>query len=282
MDISALNFCTFATCPDPFTSEPPATEDSTGLLIATASGLDSGGIDIFQLPSQHRISQISSKKSNSTGMAMAIKLFYVKTHNSILLISGYEDGQAMIHRYTESLSLKSNSMETLVAIKVHSQPILSLDLSPSRDFFITSSADAQIVKIAIPDLAEISKSMTNTPLKSINTKHAGQQGLSIRSDGKIFATAGWDARVRVYSTKSMRELAVLKWHKDGCYTTALAEILNESTSDATENEGEEIGYIDKNRSALDIIKEERSKKAQRMHWLAAGGKDGKISLWDIY
>ena len=35
-------------------------------------------------------------------------------------------------------------------------------------------------------------------------------------------------------------------------------------------------------SALEVIKHQRIIKAQRTHWLAAGGKDGKISLWDIY
>ncbi|KIW36180.1 ASTRA-associated protein 1 [Exophiala oligosperma] len=60
---------------------------------------------------------------------------------------------------------------------------------------------------------------------SIKTKHAGQQGLSSRSDGKIFATAGWDARVRVYSTRTMRELAVLQWHQQGCYAYCMYRII---------------------------------------------------------
>jgi len=30
------------------------------------------------------------------------------------------------------------------------------------------------------------------------------------------------------------------------------------------------------------VKEERDRKAKTTHWLAAGSKDGKISLWDIY
>jgi hypothetical protein len=34
--------------------------------------------------------------------------------------------------------------------------------------------------------------------------------------------------------------------------------------------------------SLAAIKEQRSRKAQLTHWIAAGSKDGKISLWDIY
>jgi hypothetical protein len=36
------------------------------------------------------------------------------------------------------------------------------------------------------------------------------------------------------------------------------------------------------RTALDAIKDQRNARAQNTHWLAGGGKDGKISLWDIY
>ncbi|MCJ1269754.1 hypothetical protein MMC22_009647 [Lobaria immixta] len=95
-------------------------------------------------------------------------------------------------------------------------------LSSSREYYITSSADAAIAKHPFP----IGKGIWNTELKPIKisqTKHSGQQGLRIRSDGKIFSTAGWDARIRIYSAKTMNELAVLRWHKPGCCTTAFAQ-----------------------------------------------------------
>src|SRR2546430_13457319 len=104
----------------------------------------------------------------------------------------------------------------------------------------------------------------------------------MRCDGKIFATAGWDARVRVYSAKTMRELAVLKWHKEGCYAVAFALIDPEQAREAAPTGliGSELGPR-RQHSALDAIKDQRDARAQKTHWLAAGGKDGKISLWDI-
>merc|ERR1711939_357892 len=103
------------------------------------------------------------------------------------------------------------------------------------DFFLTSSADAKIVRTAFnPTTTDAS----NASRKSIDTKHAGQQGLSIRSDGRIFATAGWDARVRVYSAKTLKELAVLKWHKEGCYSTAFADVDSPSDSAVVADNGE--------------------------------------------
>ncbi|GME27423.1 wd40 repeat-like protein [Neofusicoccum parvum] len=63
-----------------------------------------------------------------------------------------------------------------------------------------------------------------TPVKATHTKHSGQQSVTVRSDGRILATAGWDGRVRVYSARSVREVAVLAWHKEGCYAVAFADV----------------------------------------------------------
>ena len=98
--------------------------------------------------------------------------------------------------------------------------------------FFTSSADAIIARHSL--------SQHDGEMKTIQTKHAGQQSLSVRSDAKIFATAGWDGRARVYSTKSMKELAVLKWHKEGCYALAFAEIHDGKTHHEHEAQSTEI------------------------------------------
>lgn len=74
----------------------------------------------------------------------------------------------------------------------------------------------------------------------------------------------------MYSTKSMKELAVLKWHKEGCYAVAFADVLEEKEGEGSEMV-REMG-----------VKEERLWKARTSHWIAVGSKDGKVSLWDIY
>lgn len=119
------------------------------------------------------------------------------------------------------------------------------------------------------------------PIKVHKTGHSGQQSLRIRSDGRIYATAGWDARVRIYSVQSMKELAVLKWHKEGCYAAAFASII------AGGNDGVDVGMACKERRIVPrlttlSVKEKRVAKAAAAHWIAAGSKDGKVSLWDIY
>ena len=160
-------------------------------------------------------------------------------------------------------------------------------ISPCRAHYITSSADANIAKHPLPLERSIFKTIFK-PIKISATKHSGQQGLSYRSDGRIFATAGWDSAIRVYSGKTLKEVAVLKWHKEGCYATAFAAIKiapKDGDNDdphhgknADEN-STEITAID---SPASSVQKRRDEVAQSTHWLAAGSKDGKVSLWDIY
>ena len=219
---------------------------------------------------------------------MALSLFYLD--DNLHLIAAYENGAAAVLR----ANLAAGEWVTLYKHQAHSQPILSFDISPCRTYFITSSADAVVAKHPIPrkpsdgaeDLDPIS-----CPLKTTNTKHAGQQCLRIRSDGKIFATAGWDSKVRVYSAKSLNEVAVLKWHQTGCFSVAFATLDMPSTTNqkqAVEQPPETprgTSAVVKTQSGAPAyydVKLRRIQHAKDAHWIAAGSKDGKVSLWDIY
>ena len=43
-------------------------------------------------------------------------------------------------------------------------------------------------------------------------QHPGVGQLALRGDGKVIASAGWDYRVRLFSAKSLKRLAVLRYH----------------------------------------------------------------------
>jgi WD40 repeat protein len=311
LPVNALNFCAFSmTFLDlsSSTSSKSASElvPSRVVLFAVPNALDSGGIDIFHLPSERRITTIASDSSTKTGMVMAVNMF-VSSSGDVYVVSAYEDGHVMVFIHKGPLTPASFEIGTiasnpwkwdkLYASRPHSQPVLSLDVSSNRDYFITSSADALLIKHPIPSSTSPGYIPTahyteDKPLKTVNTKHSGQQGLRMRSDGKIFATAGWDSRVRVYSGKTMKELAVLKWHKEGCYTVAIgdADPLSRSTPAQTQDPSTSGGPVETSsdqvssdqRPSLAAIHNQRNQKIQQTHWLAAGSKDGKISLWDIY
>ncbi|KAI1822278.1 WD40 repeat-like protein [Xylaria intraflava] len=308
LEINTMNFCSFAQC-------PPAsgTDLSDELLVAVPNTLATEAVDIFHLPSQERQSTVHlGSKTEKKGMVMALSLFWL--HESLFLLAGYENGLAIVARRGHG-----GAWDILYKHQAHSQPILSLDVAPYRDYFLTSSADAIIAKHPIPNanlttpgapvkrtetpnappriVREATITVEASPLKTLDTKHSGQQSLQIRSDGRIFATAGWDSKVRVYSAKTMAELAVLKWHEVGCYAVAFAALANgqedvssnaqketqqEQTSGSNSMRSRETSLTAVSKPGELSVKDRRIKMASTAHWLAAGSKDGKISLWDIY
>ncbi|KAL1863306.1 Astra associated protein 1 Asa1 [Paecilomyces lecythidis] len=323
--VNALNFCAFALCSLPgylehnpaivlSSAETASFQENTQqtspqrnpqgpLLIAVPNALNSGNIDIFHLPSEHRVSTIAGDTTKETGMVMAVNLYFA-LNQDLYVISAYEDGQAMVHvrrgpaepgDYDGHVPSTPWKWQKIYASRAHSQPILSLDVSPSKDFFLTSGADPLVIKHPIP--TEIPTHLSKSdmvPIKVVNDHHAGKQGLKIRSDGKLYATAGWDARVRVYTCKSMKEMACLKWHKEGCFVVAWANIYSDASNFTSQADPMTLTKVPEpqpssynvipepsNRSLL-AIRTQRLQKAQLTHWLAAGSKDGKISLWDIY
>ncbi|GES64821.1 WD repeat protein [Aspergillus terreus] len=279
LPVNALNFCAFAMvsiAADAESSTPPAT------LIAVPNALNSGAIDLFHLPSERRVCTIPADTTVQTGMVMAVQLVLAPA-GELSVAAAYEDGHVAVFGCRGALREKDFSRgsttvwewEKLYFCRPHTQPVLSIDVVPAGVEFISSAADALLVKHPIPPLGSTGQ---GGPLKQVDTKHSGQQGLRVRSDGRVFATAGWDARVRVYAVRTLRELAVLKWHKEGCYAVAFGAVNSASASDGDAASGAAAGE----EFSLATVQKQRNYKVQNTHWLAAGSKDGKISLWDIY
>lgn len=258
LDVNALNFCGFAMCEEQADGNTPPEGWARNLMVAVPSALNSDSVDIMRLPTKERVHAGIRTAEVKTGMAMGLELFYCT--DVLTVVAAYESGHSAVYKFN------SGSWSTIYLNKSHSQPVLSLRVSPFPDaapYFLTSSADATIVKHPLNPLTPDSE-----PIKTVNTKHSGQQSICIRSDGKLFATAGWDSKIRVYSTKTMKELAVLKWHQEGCYAVAFGEVLE----------------LDQGREAdvLITVEERRRDKVRNTHWVAGGAKDGKVSLWEIY
>ena len=240
-------------------------KNAKGSILVATPGVQDGHINITSLPGECRVATIPTPKATSTGMLMAIGLIYLEDRRLVVL-AGYESGHAALWQQNSTAR-----WECIYMNKAHSQPVMSLDHALALGCFFTSSADAVITR------HPLRRDESHT--KSMQTKHAGQQSLIVRSDEKIFATAGWDGRVRVYSPKSMKELAVLKWHKEGCYAVAFAAVYEDTAgSSESADTDRDASMIPRNLT----VSEQRVQKARTTHWLTAGSKDGKISLWNIY
>lgn len=169
------------------------------ITIAVPNALDSGTIPLtLRAPDLHA----SSDKEVKAGMVMALSLSERPSNERLMVVSAYESKHVIVHVQQSNTVDRPWSWKKVLVSQPHSQPLLSLDVSPTADFFFASSVDTVISKFAIPTNTGSSE-VAEKPYK---TKHAGQQGLGLRSDSKMFATAGWDARMRAYSVKMMREL----------------------------------------------------------------------------
>lgn len=76
-------------------------------------------------------------------------------------------------------------------------------------------------------------------------------------------------RARLYSTKSGAPLAVLSFHRASLHALAWA---NPTFSNQFER-GEEDE---------DEEEDDEEEEMKKKDWLAVGGKDGMISLWEVY
>ena len=89
-------------------------------------------------------------------------------------------------------------------------------------------------------------------LEVVTERKVTNSGLSsalVRGDGKILLTGGWDGRLRIFSwlkPHKLKPLAVLQFHQEAVSSLASCQ------------------------------------SPGGQHLLVAGGKDGKISVWDIY
>ncbi|KAL1311750.1 hypothetical protein AAFC00_001840 [Neodothiora populina] len=270
LEVNTLNFCSFAQCP---ANALEKNDDDASSIFLAVPGRREGEVEIYSLPSQERLFTIGAPKGIKTGMVMALKITYLV--DDLTVIAGFESGHTCLwHKPSLEAGWK-----TAYIGRVHEQPVLSLDMAETHSAYFTSAADALVARhpLTIADTP-----VTDELTKQVQTKHSGQQALRVRSDEKVFATAGWDGRIRVYSVKTMRELAVLKWHKQGCYALAFADLSHPvgtvlpDSHDADDSAG---------KASLEpylTVEQKRNIKAQTTHWLAAGAKDGKVSLWDIY
>ncbi len=324
---------------------------------------------------------------------MAIELVQNSAIQQTLVVTGYEGGLTAVHLLIKNESSTIEMAQLVYLSQPHTQPILSLSVSPDAKTYFTSGADAVVAahripnssptsehniptqhtndnvddppvsipledsqsapqtatstpdvdgvidaalddppisipddtstepisfsKLPIPASAPLKQSGDNVgglsslmadatapsnnskarppppppvpsiqaPFKINNTKHAGQQSLSVRSDGRLLATGGWDSRIRIYSTKTLKEVAVLKWHKEGVYAVAFAVIIEGSNSEYSADQKdsvETVGEVVKKDTGLSKLQRQREEKMQVKHWIAAGAKDGKVSLWEIF
>jgi WD40 repeat protein len=129
-------------------------------------------------------------------------------------------------------------------LSVHQQqPVMCLDYDAQNALGVSGSPDDALALWRVPESNEERDNLYVE--KTVKLTNAGVAAVKVRSrDGKVVVSGGWDGRIRYFSWKkgAMKPLAVLNIHRDTV-------------------------------SCLDFDDNGN---------LAAGSRDGLISLWNLY
>ncbi|XP_076234216.1 guanine nucleotide-binding protein subunit beta-like protein 1 isoform X2 [Calliopsis andreniformis] len=174
--------------------------------------------------------KLNPSKFEKLGDVMVIK----PLKNDKLILVGYEGGKLILWDIRQK--------STLDVLPVETCP-MALDFDTTLMKGIIGNPSDQLQVFGLSDHSLCNKN-------KISLKNAGTSVIAIRPDAKIVAVGGWDSRVRIYSWKSLKPLAVLDQHRD-------------TVQDIT--------------FSLQKIKMYNNKCM-----MATAAKDGYIALWDIY
>ncbi|CAH1800091.1 unnamed protein product [Owenia fusiformis] len=186
-------------------------------------------IQLHDLETLDKISALIPRMSGKGYGACMVTKFIKLKNGVVALLVGYEDGSVALWDIKMAVELSRTHLHK-------TDSVMTMDYYGAKNFGISGSVDDKICIWSITDDNEVQFK------RDITLTNPGLNCSKVRYDGKIFATGGWDAQIRILSRAKCSLLAVLSFHE---------------------------GSI----NCLDFSKK---------NLIAAGGKDGIISIWNVY
>ena len=226
---------------------------ATQAQLVALPGTDGRALEIWNARDGTRIAQAAPASCSDSGMCMAVRMAHLPGGEAINVWTGHEDGS--IHMWdTRALGA------SLASARFTRQPVTAIDVAAdaSRDVGevggppgeaapdftpgwrgACSGVDKTVVvfgRAGANGRAAGSGSAAMAALAQVDLPHKpGTSDLRFRTDGRLFATAGWDGRVRLFHAgrskghgasgregKCGRPLASLKHHRGTCHAVRFA------------------------------------------------------------
>ena len=198
--------------------------------VIAVTGDEQSGVNLINAESGDIVNTLAPGESNlKPGMCMALKLISNPDDGALWLLAGYEDGRIALWDCHSRALLSNNTL--------HAEPVMCFDYSQSLNKGVSGSVDETISVWTLDNTTH-----AICPRQQVRITNPGLNCVLFREDGKFFLTGGWDHKIRLFSSKHHKAVALLGYHRDSIQCAAFS-------SDFT---------------------------------LAVGSKDGMISLWNIY
>lgn len=212
-------------------SDGVSINDHTKLLAIPGPGQE--GVSVWDVDKGYKICSLLPADPKSRGSLMQAR--WVDVAGQLSLVAVYESGHLSLWDWKASaISGECQVGENPICFTYHSINRLGIVGTVSEKVYIVTISDDGAFSI----------------VKEITITNPGLSCCVVRPDGKLYVTGGWDSRIRIFSSKKNKPIAVLQYHKK------TVECLSYSVSDV---EHLSTGCL-----------------------LAAGSSDKSISLWNIF
>ncbi|KAJ1625899.1 quinon protein alcohol dehydrogenase-like superfamily [Pavlovales sp. CCMP2436] len=245
-----FNFCRLA-------AHAPEGEPPSRWLVALPGG-DADDVGVWEMASGRRVCTLRRRPApgSDARLGMVTSVAFESAGSATRVLVGGEDGSVCLWD-TRSTG------KPLASCAPHTEPVLAIAVLPRLGMALTGSADRRLCALALPAAGAqaepgpggggmaasgeetLAVALTlELPVTNNSLDTGGVNDIAVRADARIFATAGWDRRVRVWELGSRwRPLAVLRHHTGGV-------------------------------SAIDF--------SPSGEWLASASADKTVALWSVF
>ena len=171
--------------------------------------------------------------SKNYGCVMQVKWIFLGA--SLLLLVAYENGELVLWDWPNRTLFSS--------LKLSDSP-LSIAYNADSNMGLCGTSSEKIVSFHL-------ENGSLHAAKDLEITNPGISCITNRPDNKLVATGGWDSRIRIFSWKKLKPLAVLDYHKESIECIQFSKYSVPSFSEG--------GFL-----------------------LAAASTDKTVSLWDIF